>query len=290
MSRIDSDALAVQSVNSVEAVASVFELDMNDEMEASRARHIHTVLDETDCVALRLDNSWWGNEAFGVWAEWFFVHVDGVSPSGKALFVREGIALEDPIRHLRRADSRAESNNGWSHNAVRRARSKATKNWADDYMVGPGGGDGFDDRDVFADESTPISVIETAIATPEDADHLVFDGEGSREGTMGEGDVQVVGTKETRYGEKFVLAGDTYGAFKQDDVEDDIPFHSEDGPDAHHTYDGDVWVCDIDGVSLVIDALVDAGYSVAVDRKYKGRVQDATAEAENVADTFGVDV
>lgn len=290
MSHIDSDALAVSTVESVEDVASVFGLDMNDEDDATRARHIYTVLEETDGVALRLDNSWWGNEAFGVWAEWFVVQTDGVSPSGKALFVREGIALEDPLRHLRRADARAQSGNGWTSKAARRARKKALRAWDDDYMVGPGGGDGFDSRDRFEDESTPISVIDTAIATPEDSDHLVFTAEGTHEGTMGEGDVQVVGTTRTRYGEKFVLAGDTYAAFKQDGVEDDITFHSEEGQDAHHTYNGDAWVCDIDGVSLVIDALVAAGYTVSVDREYKGRVQEATAEAESVADTFGVDV
>jgi hypothetical protein len=290
MTHIDSDALDVQAVNSVDEVASVFGLDMSDDDEATRARHIYTVLEESDGVAIRLDNTWWGNEAFGVWAEWFVVHPDGVSPSGKALFVRDGIALEDPIRHLRRADSRSESGNGWTSKAVRRARSKALKNWSDDYMVGPGGGDGFDSRDYFEDESTPISVIETAVATPVDADHLIFDSEGSREGALSDGDIQVVGTTETRYGKKFVLAGETYAAFKEDGVEDEIPFHNDEGPDAHHTYNGNAWVCDMDGVSLVIEALVDAGYSVSVDCDYSDSVQEMTAEAESVAETFGVDV
>lgn len=290
MSRIDSDALDVSTVDSAEDVASAFGLDMNDEDEATRAGHIYTVLDETDSVAVRLDNSWWGNEAFGVWSEWFFVYPDGVSPSGKALFVRKGIALEDPLSRLRRAEARSERDNGWTSKAVRRARSKALQNWDDDYMVGPGGGDGFDSRDVFEDASTPISVIDTAIATPVDADHLVFTQEADHEGPLSDGDVQIVGKKQTRYGEKFALAGDTYAAFKQDGVEDEIPFHRDDGPDAHHTYDGDEWVCDIDGVSLVIDALVEAGYTVSVDKAFADAVKESTAEADSVAETFGVDV
>jgi len=157
-------------------------------------------------------------------------------------------------------------------------------------MVGPGGGDGFDERDYFADESTPLSVIEAAVATPVDEDNLVFDAEGTREGPMTEGDVRVVGTTRTRFGEKFVLAGDTYAAFKEDGIADEIPFDRDDGADAHHTYNGDAWVCDIDGVSLVIDAFVDEGYTVSVDSTYADAVQDATAEAESVAETFGVDV
>lgn len=290
MGRIDSDTLAVSTVESVEEVATTFGLDMDDEDEATRARHVYTVLEESDGVAIKLDNSWWGNETFGVWAEWFVVQPDGVSPSGKALFVREGIALEDPIRRLRRADSRSEGENGWTSKAVRRARRKATSAWDDDYMVGPGGGDGFDSREYFEDKSTPLSVIETAVATPVDQDHLVFDSEGSHEGALSEGDIQVVGTTRTPYGEKFVLSGETYSAFKEDEVEDDIPFHSDEGQDAHHTYNGNAWVCDIDGVSLVIEALVEAGYNVSVDRQFKGKVEELTEEAQSVADAFGVDV
>lgn len=290
MARIDSDAFGVSNVTNIEEVADVFGLNMNDEEEAARAGHIYTVLDETDSVAIQLENSWWGNEAFGVWSEWFFVHVDGVSPSGKALFIREGISLNDPVRHLRRAETRSESGNGWTNKAVRRARKKAFGAWDDDYMVGPGGGDGFDSRDRFEDKSTPISVIETAIATPVDTDHLVYDAEGSREGALSDGDVQITGTKRTRYGDKFVLSGDTYGAFKQDEVEDEITFHSEKGRDAHHTYDGDTWVCDLEGVDLVINSLVEAGYSVSVHREQKSHIEDAMDHTGSLAESFGVDV
>lgn len=290
MSRIDTDAVEVQTVTSAGEVGQVLGLDMDDEQESARAERVFTVVDETDTVALELESSWWGNEAFGVWQEWFVVHPDSVSPSGKALFVREGISLNDPVGHLRTAEHRAESGNGWTSKAANRARRKALQNWGDDYMVGPGGGDGFDSRENFSDVSVPLSVIETAFATPADTDHLVVDAEGTHTGTMDEGDVKVVGTKDTRYGRKFRLAGDTYGAFKEDNVDEEITFHNDDGPDAHHTFDGDEWVCDVDGVHLVIDALVDAGYTVAVESDYTERVQKTLEESNSIADTFGVDL
>ena len=282
MSRIDSDDVEVQIVNSADDVAEVLGLDMDDEHDAQRAAHVYTVVDETDTVAIELESSWWGNEAFGVWQDWFVVRPDGTSEGG-ALFVDEGTSLSDPVRHLRRADSRAESGNGWNSKAVRRARRKALSNWEDAYGVGPGLGEGHDERDRFAGKSVPLSVIETAFATPADEDNLVIDSEGQHEGTMDEGDVRVVGTKDTRYGPKFRLAGDTYGAFKENEVADKIDWDT-----AHHTYDGDEWVCDVDGVGAVIEALVDASYTVSVDSNHASRVEETMNKSNTIADSFGV--
>lgn len=250
---------------------------------ARDADKVMEVLEATGAVALKLDSSWWGNEAFGVWKEWFLVHPDGVSPSGKALFVDKGISLSDPVGHLKTAESR-KGVGGWTSKAVRRARSKALKNWGDDYMVGPGGGPGFDDRDVFSDASCPLSAVETAFRLPEPADDLVFPPEGEpREGKLSEGDVRFSAVKQTKYGPKAVLSGDTYDALSSegDNVADDVSWDV-----AHLGFDGDEWTCSADGPALwaVIHALNDAEYSVSAPESFAERLQ----EAKDVSESFGV--
>lgn len=262
------------------------EADLAEAMRMPHARDadkVMEVLEETNAVAIQLESSWWGNNAFGVWSEWFFVHPTGVSPSGKALFVDQGIAASDPIRHLERAEGRAEPNNGWTSGAVRRARKKALKDWEDNYGVGPGAPP--DDRDVFADTSAPLSVIETAVRAPEPQDDLVFPVEGdARKGAMSEGDIRVTRSTRTEYGPKYVLEGDTYNALSQDgdnacaDVWDD----------AHVAYNGNVWTCDLEGSALlaVARALNEHGYSFAVDESFESEIEDS----RDIASSFGVDL
>ena len=253
---------------------------------ARDAEKVMEILEATNAVAIKLESSWWGNEAFGVWSEWFLVHPDGVSPSGKALFVDKGIALSDPVGKLRRAESRAERRNGWTQKAVRRARRKALSNWEDDYMVGPGGGDGFDDRDVFSDGSCPLSVIDRAFRLPEPADDLVFPAEGdAREGKLSEGDIRITTVAHTRYGKKAVLTGDTYDAFSSDgdNLSDEVEWEK-----THLSFNGDAWTCDLNGDALlaVIRTLNDHGYSVTVSESFKSSIKDA----QGLAESFGVDL
>lgn len=77
------------------------------------------------------------------------------------------------------------------------------------------------------------------------------------------GEVSIGPVKKSRYGDKAMLLGDTYDAFKGDEVADDINWE-----EAHHTYDGDTWVCDADSISTVARALSEAGYSVSVPKDY----------------------
>lgn len=253
---------------------------------ARNADKVMQVLEETNTVALKLESSWWGNEAFGVWSEWFFVKPDGVSPSGEALFVSKGIAMSDPVGKLRRAESRAESRNGWNSKAVSRAKRKALKNWEDDYMVGPGGGDGMDDRDTFKDGSCPLSVIDAAFRLPEPENDLVFPANGdARRGNLSNGDIYITDTKRTKYGDKAVLSGDTYNALSSqgDNISDEVEFDA-----AHLSFDGDDWTCDAKGPALltVIKALNDGGYSVALPESFEGMLNDA----QDAAESFDVDI
>lgn len=250
---------------------------------ARDADKVMEILEATNAVALKLESSWWGNEAIDVWSEWFFVHPDGVSPSGKALFFEKGIAMSDPVGKLRRAESRAEGRNGWTSKAVRRARQKALSNWEDDYMVGPGGGKGFDERDVFTGLACPLSVIEKAVRLPEPENDLVFPAVGdSRSGKMSEGDIRITGRKQTKYGPKVVLKGDTYKALSGDgdNISDKV------WDEAHPAFDGDVWTADPEGSNLrtLISALNDHGYSVAVSEELKGGLE---ADSD-MADAFDV--
>ena len=73
------------------------------------------------------------------------------------------------------------------------------------------------------------------------------------------GEVIVSARNETRYGTKACLWGDTYSAFKEDGVEDDLEWD-----DHHQTYNGLTWEVDVSSVEPVVDALVEAGYVVKV--------------------------
>lgn len=229
---------------------------------ARDAGAVKEIMDTTDAVAVQLDSSWWGNEAFGHWSEWFLVKPDGVSPSGKALFVREGVVLREVVGKFTGAKRMAEGHNGYTSEAARRTRRKAF-HWFDDSQKPGPGTLPTDERDSFKSESVPLSVIKTAFRLPESEGHAVFTDDGVREGKMSEGDIRVVGTKDTRYGAKVVLEGDTYSALSQD--ADNVLSETE-WDDHHTTFDGDEWVSDAKKGALtkVINALNDAGYSVAV--------------------------
>lgn len=251
---------------------------------ARDADKVKRVLEETNAVAIKLKSSWWGNEAFGIWQEWFFVKPDTVSDSGKALFLSKGISLNDPVGKLKRAEHR-KGQGGWTPKAVRRAKRKALKAWDDDYMVGPGGGDGFDERDVFHDGSVPLSVIEAAFRTPEPKDHVVFPAEGDAfRGTASDADIRSAGTKRTQYGEKTVLKGDTYKALAKDEdnAADDVwetvktDFHNGD------------WVASPEPNALIVlvQTLNDHGYSVGV----KDATYRQMQKAEDAAEAFDVNL
>lgn len=80
-----------------------------------------------------------------------------------------------------------------------------------------------------------------------------------------EGEVSIAQVVPSRYGMKAALLGDTYSAMKEDGVDDELTFHADgDEPDAHHTFNGDVWECDLDAVDMVVAELVSAGYEVKV--------------------------
>lgn len=253
------------------------EAEVAEATRSRRANAIHAILEETDCVAIRFPNAWWGNETFGHWTEWFFVHPDGVSPSGKALFVREGIPLSDAVNYWCRAESIVnDDHTGYTSKAARKFRRKAF-NWFDD-SARPGPGTlPTDDRNGFTDASCPLSVIETAIRTPADEDNTVFvpadvdnwDPRGhDREGAFEDADIDATEIRHTEYGEKVALHGDTYDAFKAAGVADEITFHGADNrwEEAHHTFNGDCWVADRNAFYwTVVPALLEAGFSVAVD-------------------------
>lgn len=284
MSYVVDGEFAPQTIETAAEIAETVRMPM-----ARDADKIHTILSETDGVMVQFNSSWWGNEAFGVWGEWFFIHPDGVSPSGKALFVREGIKASDPVNKLRAYENIMSSKGGLTSKAARREKKKAF-NWADDSRkLGPGMAPS-DDRAYFDDGSCPISVLQTAFRLPESEDNLVFDSEGSHEGAMSEGDVTVTKTVQTRYGQKLVLAGDTYGAFSNggDNLADEVSWD-----DTHLTFDGDAWVCDTDGVCYVIDCLVENGYTVAVDDSVKAIAEASYDNRDDVdaeiAESFGVD-
>lgn len=251
------------------------------ELTRSRdAGHIMEVLAETDAVAIKFPSTWWGNEAFGIWGEWFFVHPNGTSE--KALFVNKGVKMADPVGYLRSARRVNETRGGLNSNAARKFRRKAF-NWMDDSAKPGPGMPPTDDRDSFYGGSCPLSVIEVAFRTPPASDNIVytpgcdvdFTGEGWKAfdagdatGPMDDGDIRVTGTTRTRYGTKVEMEGDTYGAFKSDGLDDELTFHG-DNPFkcAHHTYNGNCWVADADSfIPYVVPVLLDAGYSVAIDR------------------------
>jgi hypothetical protein len=229
---------------------------------------VKEVMQETDSVLVCLDSTWWGNEAFGVWGKWFFIKPDSVSPSGKALFVDEGIKTSDPIGRIKSANRMLESRGGYTPKASRKTKRKAF-NWFDDSAKpGPGTLSVDEREDSFKGESIPLSVISYSVRFPESQDDLVVEtNEATHSGKMSEGDVSVTGTKRDKYGEKFVLSGDTYDALSSngDDLSSEMSWD-----DTHCTFDGDDWVCDADSDALteVVRVLVNNGYKVSIADEY----------------------
>ena len=251
---------------------------------ARDAEKVMEILRETDSVALKLQSSWWGNEAFGVWSEWFFVKPDGVSPSGKALFVDEGVAMSDAVRKLRAHESILNDRGGLTASAARKFKRKAF-HWQDDSAKPGPGMLSTDERYSFTGGSCPLSVVDRAFRLPEPENDLVFPADGDvQRGKMSEGDVRVTGSTQTKYGLKAVLKGDTYNALSSqgDNISDDV------WDEAHPSYNGDVWTCDPEGDSLhtLINALNDGGYSVSVDESFESRLE----ESKDIGDSFGVDL
>lgn len=257
---------------------------------ARDADKVFEILSETDSVLLRFDTPWWGNEAFGVWGEWFVVQPDGTSDGG-ALFVSEGIEAHDPIRKLRSHDSILSSKGGLTSQAARRERHKAF-NWTDSRRkLGPGMGP-TDERDSFEDASCPLSVIEMAIRAPEADDDLLFvPGEGETEGRLSDADVVVTGAYHTQYGPKLAIEGDTYDVLSSggENVADDVEW------DVAHlawTDEAGAWTCDPSGVMAVVEAVTDAGYTVGVATEAREHVEAAQpdeADTDARIESFGAD-
>lgn len=228
---------------------------------------VKEVMQETDAVLVRLDSTWWGNEAFGVWGEWFLVKPDGVSPSGKALFVDEGIKSSDAVGRVTSAKRINNSRGGLNSNAARKTRRKAF-NWFDSSeRPGPGTAP-TDDRDSFKGESVPLSVIQYAVRFPESDAHTVVETNGAtHSGKMSEGDVSISGAKRDKYGQKLTLTGDTYDLLSSngENLSGEMSWD-----DTHCTYDGDDWVLDrsTEAVREFVSVLTDNGYKVSVDEQY----------------------
>lgn len=225
---------------------------------------VREVMTETDSVLVCLSSSWWGNEAFGVWGKWFFIKPDGVSPSGKALFVDEGIKTSDPIGRVKSAKRMLESRGGYTPKAARKTKAKAFDWFDDSAKPGPGTLSVDEREDSFKNESVPLSVVKYAVRFPESEDDLVVEtNEATHAGKMSDGDVQVSSIKSTQYGAKFVLSGDTYEAFSSggDNLSDEVDWDT-----AHLTFDGDGWVCDKDSnaISHVVRVLTQNGYKVSI--------------------------
>lgn len=274
--------------NSFEPTVVETEAELAETIRQPYARDadmVQAILEATDAVAIKLQSSWWGNETFGIWSEWFLIHPDNVSPSGKALFVDDGIALNDALGKLRSYHRiMNDDHTGYTSQAARRFKRKAF-NWDDNSQLPGPGTLPTDERDSFSDESAPLSVIEVAVRLPEPQDDLVFPVNGAtRRGKLSEGDIRFTGFKQTRYGPKAVLKGDTYNALSQerDNACDDV------WDEAHVGFDGDDWTCDVEGDAILtaIRALHDHGYSVAVAEEFEGNIE----EAQDVAASFGLDL
>lgn len=210
------------------------------------ADKVWEVAEETAAVIVRLDSSWWGNEAFDVWQELFFVYPEGVSPSGKALFVTHGVALRDPVRKLRSAERIRNERSGLTSNAARDYERRATK-WHDHSELPGPGMPPTHERPDFWDKTIPLSAIESAVVTPTGRDAL-------------DADVRTAGRIENQYGTKTVLSGDTYRVFSESGVSDDVDWDT-----AHLSFDGEYgrWICDHDKDSHeeILSALDAAGFT-----------------------------
>ena len=255
---------------------------------ARHAAEISEILSETGCHFIQFSNSWWGNETFGHWADSFFVVPNGISDSGKALFVRNGVVASEAIGKLSSAKSinrqRREGSTGYTSEAARRFRRKAF-NWNDDRKLPGPGMLPTDDRDSFKNGSCPLSVIDVAIRAPESGDHFIFENGEVSKGKLSDADIVVDSISQTHYGAKFVFAGDTYNAFKKDGVSDEL-----DWDECHATFNGDNWVADVEAIVTVAEALNEAGYSVGVDSRFEDHVSKAkdNSDGDPLADSFGV--
>lgn len=262
------------------------EADLAESLRMPAARDadkVMEILSETESVAIKLQSSWWGNEAFGIWSEWFFVKPDGVSPSGKALFVDAGVTMSDAVGKLRAYESHMSSRGGVTSSGARKEKRKAF-NWFDDSKKPGPGMLPTDERDSFKDGSCPLSVIETAVRVPESDDNPLFVNGELTTGPMSAGDVRVTGTKRTKYGNKFVLKGDTYNALSRDG--DNVSNACWD--DAKASYDGDEWTMDTGGDALraMAEALNDAGYTFAVDSEFASCLEEKESDGSDLADEF----
>lgn len=251
---------------------------LNDEDDAALAELVRSgdsdtltavkeIMQETDAVLIRLDSSWWGNEAFGVWGEWFFVKPDGVSPSGKALFVDEGVRTADAVGRILSAKRINNTVGGLTSEAARKTRRKAFDWFDNSRKPGPGMAPS-DDRDSFKDVSVPLSVIQVAARYPESEDNVVVEVNGATHaGKMSDGAVQISGAKRDQYGQKLTLTGETYDLLSSngEDLSGEMSWD-----DTHCTYDGDDWVLDrtADAVREFVNVLTENGYKVSVDKEF----------------------
>lgn len=64
---------------------------------------------------------------------------------------------------------------------------------------------------------------------------------------------------QSQYGAKVGISGDTYEAFKEDDLADSLPWE-----ETHRSWDGDQWVIDAteQAISILEDQAVEMGYRV----------------------------
>lgn len=240
--------------------------------EAARTRDaeaVKTACEMTEAVLIRLESSWWGKEAFGQWGEFWLIQPEFVSDNG-GLKVSKGVALSDVTGYVRSARSARETVGGLNSKAARKLERKVTDWFDTSEKPGPGMAP-VDERDSFRDEWVPVSKIQVAVRTPPSEDNLLVGPDGAERGQMDDADIRVTDTARTKYGEKFVLEGDTYEVLssKGEDLGDEMDWGT-----AHATYDGGVgeWVCDAesDALSHVIGVLTDEGYTVAVADTYEG--------------------
>lgn len=265
--------------------------EIAESLRNPKGRHagkVKQILEKTNSVAIKLKSGWNGNEAFGQWSEWFFVKPNGISDGG-ALFVSEGISLNEPVKKLTSAERVRKKRGGLTEKAARKMERKAM-NW-DDTSKPPGPGmPSSEERPYFKGVSTPLAWIEQAFRLPESEDDAVLTSDGERTGKMSEGDIRVTHKKATQYGTKLALEGDTYDILssKGENLSDDIPWNP-----AQCGWDGDDWSCKADNEALlaVVKTLTEAGYTVTVAEKLKGYLTEPDSSTEeDVADSFGVDL
>lgn len=109
-------------------------------------------------------------------------------------------------------------------------------------------------RDVREMDREDMWLPKSWVESRTDPEYVVGEPEGESKGEVAVGPM-----KRTRYGKKRVLLGDTYDAMVEDGLKEEI-----DWDEAHHTFDGETWVCDRDAVEMVLDVLQANGYTVKV--------------------------